>query len=102
MLAIGDAVTIEPTVAIGGGRGLFGRNNGCIRSCIEKSTAAIFGAVLLLCEDVGRDVGREKLIGLDGGDDFSCLGEELQPTTVAASEVAACGGELEIGDCGSG
>jgi hypothetical protein len=39
-------------------------------------------------------------MGLDGRDDFGCRGEELHPTTVTVSEVAACGGELDIGDSG--
>src|SRR5882757_10898275 len=94
--AIGEAVTILPAIAMGGGRGLFGLNNGCIKSCIEVSNLSSFGAGLL-CDDVGRDVGREKLIGLDGGDDFGCRGDELQPNAVAVSEVAACS-ELGTGD----
>lgn len=55
---------------------------------------------VLLCDEVGRDVGREKLTGLEGGDDFGCRGDELQPYAVGVSDVAACGGELEIGDSG--
>ena len=51
---------------------------------------------VLLCEEVGR----EKFGGLDGGDDFICRGDELHPTTVAVSDVAAWGGELDIGDSG--
>lgn len=86
-------------VIIGGGQGLFGRNKGCISSCREESKASSLGGGLLLYEDVGREVGREKFIGLEGGDDFSCPGDELH---TAVSEVAACGGELDIGDCGSG
>lgn len=53
-------------------------------------------AIALLCDDVGR----EKLGGLEGGDDFGWCGEELHPTAVAVSEVAACGGELDKGDSG--
>jgi hypothetical protein len=47
-----------------------------------------------------EEVGREKLGGLEGGDDRGCRGEELQPTAVAVSDVAACGGELAMGDSG--
>ena len=50
----------------------------------------------MLCDD---DVGREKLGGLEGGDGLGCRGDELQPTAVAVSEVAACG-ELEMGESG--
>jgi hypothetical protein len=104
VLAIGDAVKIVPVVATGGGRGLVGLNSACISSGPEMSKLSdrSCGRGLFLYEDVGLDVGREKLTGLDGGDDFSCRGDELQPTKVVVSDVAACGDELKIGDRGSG
>jgi hypothetical protein len=53
---------------------------------MEVSNGSNFGGAGLLCPE---DVGREKLGGLEGGEDGGCRGEELQPITVAVSEVAA-------------
>jgi hypothetical protein len=69
-----------------------------MRSSIEASNFWNFGGGLLGLWD---DVGREKFGGgLDGGEDFGCRGDELHPKTVAVSEVAACGGELLMGESG--
>lgn len=89
-------MTVVPSVARGGGRGLFDRNNGCMSPCIEVSKGSNLGGAGLFCDE---DVGREKFGGLDGGEDVGCRGDELHPTAVAVSEVAACG-ELDVGGSG--
>lgn len=70
LLARGEAVTIVAAVkGFGGGSGELGRNKGCMISCIV--------AVAALTADGGKgkallkllEVGREKLGGLDVGDD---------------------------------
>jgi hypothetical protein len=100
--AIGEAVTMVPAMAIGGGLGLFGRKSGWISSCSEFSSSSVRGGggTLLAYDEVGREVGREKLTGVVGREDLGCLGDVVQPNAVAVSAVAACGGVVVMGDSG--
>lgn len=85
--AMGEAVTMVPSVAIGGGWGLLGRNKGWMRSSMEGSNFWNLGGGLVV---LWADVGREKFGGLEGGEDFGCRGDELlHPTAVAVSDVVA-------------
>lgn len=63
--AIGDAITIVPATAIGGGRGLLGLNGGRIKSCIEDlKLSSPSGSDLAYDGDVGLEV----LGGLEASD----------------------------------
>lgn len=89
--AMGLAVTIVPAMAIGGGCGEEALKRGWMIPSMEVSREVALNFLFrwLL-------VGREKLGGLDGGDEVVTTrdGEELQsPSAVAVSEDMACGGD---------
>ena len=80
-----------PEPATGGGCGLLGLNKGWIRSCMGLSCKNTFPKPLCCW----LEVGREKLGGLDGGDDFCWVSGEVgyHPMASAVSEEVACGDE---------
>jgi hypothetical protein len=69
--AFGAAVTIVPAMAIGGGRGLLGLKSGWMRSSIDDPSRFGTGRYW------SREVGLEKLRGLEGGEDAAPRGGEL-------------------------
>lgn len=80
--ASGDAVTVVPATAIGGGRGLFGRNRGWMY-CSEGARSGLLW---------DRDVGREKLGGVDGGDELIGRGGlDDQSDLAKEADDMACG-----------
>lgn len=92
--ANGDAMTTVPAVAMGAGCGLVDRNRGWINVSVGGSEVDWLSTELIMGWLTCLEVGREKLGGLDGGDDILAFGELGGPqlsTAVAASDEAPYG-----------